>query len=428
MNAMTRGGRAALLLAVALGGCADGGGTRSLLDPTDAVVVGSGDAHAGRTDADLRGPLDLGPEDPGGAPDGAGAGDAGPVTDAAPAPDAGDPDPPRPDAGPPCPSGARCNPIPIDAFPFEDQRDTRQAPEADVDRWAPCAPDTDEGGGEIYYRVEVPSDGVLTVAVDDVPGDAVDVDVHLLDALDEFACVARDNRALQWPVGAGTWFVVVDTWVDAAGVARPGPFRLSADFRPLGDNACAMRPVDLRMFWRACAAGIDCYSDGGEFFLRTPATGPVVKEAHLVTVADDFGGGWPSSFHDGIAAHYALSQAATGYAMDRGEPWAPAGEGGSEYGQGAIGRPLPVDDEAWYVNMYWRDRPAPGTRMIVFNPENGRAVVAAAGYETGPGANTAIGGVTEEIHDWLETGHRDVLILGFPEDDALPLGPLECGR
>ena len=106
--------------------------------------------------------------------------------------------------------------------------------------------------------------------------------------------------------------------------------------------------------------------------------------------------------------------------------WAPAGEGGSAWGQGSTGRPLPVEDEAWYVNMYWRERPAPGTRMIARNPATGRAVVLAAGYETGPGANTAIGGVTEEVHDWLETGHRDVLLLGFAADDALPLGPIEC--
>ena len=87
---------------------------------------------------------------------------------------------------------------------------------------------------------------------------------------------------------------------------------------------------------------------------------------------------------------------------------------------------LPAVAEAFYVNMYWRDRPTPGTTMIVRNPANGRAVVAAAGYETGPGANDAIGGVTEEIHDWLGTSHRDDLELGFAADPTLPFGPIEC--
>ena len=76
--------------------------------------------------------------------------------------------------------------------------------------------------------------------------------------------------------------------------------------------------------------------------------------------------------------------------------------------------------------MYWRDRPAGGTRMIVKNPGNGRAVVVSAGWETGPGSNTAIAGVTEEVHHWLGTQHRDTLQIGFAVDDTLPLGPIDC--
>jgi len=64
--------------------------------------------------------------------------------------------------------------------------------------------------------------------------------------------------------------------------------------------------------------------------------------------------------------------------------------------------------------------------MIVRNPANGRAVVAAAGFETGPGSNTAVAGVTEEIHDYLGTGHRDDLEVGFAADDTLPYGPIIC--
>ncbi|MBW2257709.1 MAG: hypothetical protein JRI25_25040, partial [Deltaproteobacteria bacterium] len=50
----------------------------------------------------------------------------------------------------------------------------------------------------------------------------------------------------------------------------------------------------------------------------------------------------------------------------------------------------------------------------------------AAGYETGPGANTAIGGVVEEVHHHLGTSHRDRLIMGFAADDTLELGPVDC--
>ena len=108
--------------------------------------------------------------------------------------------------------------------------------------------------------------------------------------------------------------------------------------------------------------------------------------------------------------------------MDRTEPW--AWEPGGEPGRGAHWDKLPPDAECWYVNMYWADRPAAGTRMIV--QANGRAVVAAAGYETGPGNLDHIGGVTEEIHRYLDTVHISEMTLGFAADQTLPLGPIEC--
>ncbi len=83
--------------------------------------------------------------------------------------------------------------------------------------------------------------------------------------------------------------------------------------------------------------------------------------------------------------HYSNSEGVSGDHMSRTEPWAPAGEGRSTSGQGATGGKLPPEDEAWYLNRYWRSRPAPGTRMIVRNPANGRAVVASGGHEMCPG-------------------------------------------
>ena len=76
------------------------------------------------------------------------------------------------------------------------------------------------------------------------------------------------------------------------------------------------------------------------------------------------------------------------------------------------------------MNMMWAQRPAPGTRVIL--RANGRAVVAAAGFETGPGELDVIGGATEEIHRYLGTVHRDVIEVGFAADQALPFGPITC--
>ena len=298
-----------------------------------------------------------------------------------------------------------------------------------LDRWDryACAPDTDESGPEDVYTFEVTHLSLLRARVDDVAGDGVDVDVHLLSALDPASCVRRDNKALAWVVRPGTWTVVVDTWVDGDGQAKAGAYHLDVELLPLDSGPCAVSDTPMRMFWSACAPGIDC-SDDGTRRLATPSLGPVVEEAHLVTTTEDFpGDGWPTAARDQIDRHYQISQAASGYVADRTVEWAPEGEGGSHWGGGATGQKVPVLDEAWYVNMYWRDRPAKGTRMLVVEPWTGRAVVAAGGWETGPGSNTAIGGAVEEIHHHLGTDHRDDLVMGFLIDEAAPLGPITSG-
>lgn len=337
---------------------------------------------------------------------------------------------PTTDTAPPCPDGpgSACDPFPIAAFPYDDRQDTADSPHADVDAYG-CDPAIDESGPEWWYTFTLTESGLLSASIDEVAGDGVDVDVHLLSGGDPARdCVARDHAGVAEVLAPGTYLLVLDTWADGDGVAQVGPYRLTVDFRPVASGACAVVPTDVEMFWSSCAGSVpDCSERGGSVFLATPTVGPVVKEAHLVTTADGFGSGWPSSFTDGISAHYAASEAASGYHTSRTEPWAPAGEGGSEYGQSAYGAKLPPEDEAWYLNMYWRSRPAPGTRLVVRNPANGRAVVAAGGYETGPGDNSAIAGVAEEVHDWLGTGHLDDLEIGFAADPTLPLGPIDCG-
>lgn len=325
----------------------------------------------------------------------------------------------------PDPVGSPCNPIPIDSFPYTDSRDTSQGPATAIDAYS-CSPSTNESGPEFYYSLNVTGPGILTAWVDDVSGDSVDVDLHLLGSASGDDCLERDNVLISAELDAGNYVIVADTWVNSSGDALSGPYTLEVRWLPIPVVNCAVETRDLRMFWTSCASGIDCYESGGEYFLRTPTTGPVVKEAHLVTEAEDFGGGWPTSFTHQIDRHYDLSESASGYVMIRSEPWAPAGEGGSEYGQGSTGAPLPLLDEAWYVNMYWRDRPARGTRMIISHPTTGRTVVASAGYETGPGANTRIGGAVEEIHHHLGTSHLDDMTFGFAVDQSLPLGPVRC--
>jgi hypothetical protein len=347
--------------------------------------------------------------------------------------DAGGGDPPPADAATgdaspadatdaePCPLGAACNPIPITALPFRDDRDTGAAPSDAVDAYA-CAPATSEAGPELFFAATVPSRGLLVARVSD--GAGVDVDLHLLTGTDPETCRARNDLGLGRLVDAGTVILVADTWCDGS-TCFPGAFTLEVGFVPLAGGPCALDELDVSMFWPACDGELDCDESGSEVLLRTPAYGPVVQEAHLVTVDDGFGAAWPASISDGIAGHYDVSEAATCFDITRSDVWAPE-EGGSHFGQAAYGAKLPTVDESWYVNMYWRARPVAGRRMLVLDPFTGLAVVGAGGYETGPGANTAVGGAVEEIHRYLGTSHRDALVLGFAANDALPFGPIDC--
>lgn len=198
-------------------------------------------------------------------------------------------------------------------------------------------------------------------------------------------------------------------------------------FESLAPQPCEMQVLDLRMLWDACAPGIDCYEESDERWLQLPTIGPVAENGHLVTTDDNFAGGWPTSGFDQINAHYALSDSFSGYGALLGELWVPPGEGGSEFGQGATGAYVPTLDEVWHITMYWADRPALGTRMIVRNPVTGDAVAASAGLNTSPSANTRIAGVSEEIHIYLDTSHLDDLEIGFAVDQDGPLGPIDCG-
>ncbi|MEW5852857.1 MAG: hypothetical protein AB2A00_29000 [Myxococcota bacterium] len=370
----------------------------------------SGD-DAGTTDAGAR--PDASTSDAGTLPTDAGVPDAA-LPDATTSPDAavpdastGEPDA-SVDAGPPeCPPGVIC----VDTFPYHHEGDTSLEPPGTLDAYN-CAPNTNEGGPEVVFRVDVPADGFLSVAVYD--GTGVDVDVHILTDLDAQACLDRGDKHARADVSAGTLWVVADTYV-SGGVEQVGAFTVEIGFMEPSRGPCEVEVGEMPRV-----------NDNGDH-LAMPATGPMVLEAHLVTQEEPEP--YPSTSTEELAEHYALSQSRSGLVMHRTQDWAPL-EGGDFYGAG-IGSPtlFPVLHEAWYVNMYWTSaaRPARGTRMIVRDPSGGsRAVVVAAGYETGPGDLNAIGGTPEETHFYMGTTHRDEMTLGIAVDQTLPFGPRVC--
>ena len=313
------------------------------------------------------------------------------------------------DEGSPCPIEP-C--IIIDSFPFEHSGDTLSSPLDNFDFYD-CDSDVGEEGPEVVYMFTVETGGTLVAMLDDGVVVGADVDIHLLSELDTSACIERGHIGLSWNLEAGTYFLVADSYSNAGGETFEGPYTLYAHFLREGTN-CAMLGESLERI-------------GGSEPLLMPATGQVVKEAHLVTEQEFTDGSWPQSFTDGIQNHYSISEAGSGYVMDRTEPWCPCCEPSNEYGQGSSARP-PVEAEAFYICMRWASAPPRGQRYIVFNGKTGKAVVAAAGYENGPGDLSRIGGACEEIHDHIETGHLSVFTFGVAADQTLPYGPITCSE
>ncbi len=93
-----------------------------------------------------------------------------------------------------------------------------------LDRYS-CAPDIDESGAERIYHVILPRRALLTAAVEAHPG--VDVDVHILQYLDEDSCIDRGHTKTAALLDPGSYFVVVDSFVDQNGVSKEGGFDLT---------------------------------------------------------------------------------------------------------------------------------------------------------------------------------------------------------
>jgi hypothetical protein len=312
------------------------------------------------------------------------------------------------DTGGDCPAGVTC----VDTFPYRAAFDTTLSAQSDFDAYA-CAPSTDESGREFVFRVNIHTKSFVGVAIDDSAA-GVDIDAHLLSDLDPETCLDRGNSDAGSVVEPGVYYVVADTYV-SGGTEQAGAFDITIGVIPLSTGDCS-----LESGW------LDRVGDDGNY-LEMPAAGPMAIEAHLVTTQDGYGTStidpWPATITDNIEAHHRDSEDLTGFVMARDQPWAP--QESCEFGQGACGSKLPPEDEAWYVNMYWADRPGGGTRMILQN-DAGLAIVVAAGYETGPGNLDYIGGTVEEVHQYLGTGHGSPLTLGFAADETLPLGPIDC--
>jgi hypothetical protein len=138
-------------------------------------------------------------------------------------------------------AGTLDQPFEIAALPFTDARDTSESSSFELDVYTGCSSGADESGPELVYRLELAEPRAIRAFVLDRAG--VDVDIQLL-AIDpllgvgEDTCLERDDTLVQTTLAAGSYAIVVDTYV-AGGIEQAGPYTLVVHECRVDDPDCA---------------------------------------------------------------------------------------------------------------------------------------------------------------------------------------------
>lgn len=114
-------------------------------------------------------------------------------------------------------AGTHDDPWVIDRLPFTHSASTLFSEERRLSLYSGCASDANESGPELVYRLELDAPATLRLNVFD--RGETDIDLHVLSALEERACVARAHREIEVSLAAGTHWVVLDTFVGARELA-----------------------------------------------------------------------------------------------------------------------------------------------------------------------------------------------------------------
>ncbi len=134
-------------------------------------------------------------------------------------------EPPPDDPGPRrVGAGTTESPFIVDTLPFTDARNTVFATERTRSTYGGCGSTANEGGPEYVYTLSLGAPRRVDVWLFD--RGTVDVDVHVLDASGAPAgCLARHDTHVGLDLGAGTFTIVLDTYV-SGGVERAGEYLL----------------------------------------------------------------------------------------------------------------------------------------------------------------------------------------------------------
>jgi hypothetical protein len=149
-----------------------------------------------------------------------------------------------------CPEGVTCI---DDAGVAFTEVNTTERGRAVFDSYS-CAPDTDESGHEMVYRIDVETEGLLVASVEGLAA-GVDVDIHILDKLQPGSCIDRGDQHAATLAEPGRYWVVVDSYSDGND-AFGGRYQLSIALTTADDHADSGLHPDV------LEAGIRAFSRG----------------------------------------------------------------------------------------------------------------------------------------------------------------------
>lgn len=132
-------------------------------------------------------------------------------------------------------TGTKADPYVINALPYTDSQDTALSGESHFSTYTGCNANQDESGAEVVYRIELAQPTKLRALI--LSEDSVDIDVHLLSALDVTACLKRGHREVIADLAAGTYYLVMDTFV-SSGQPLSGRYHLVVHTCLEGDSYC----------------------------------------------------------------------------------------------------------------------------------------------------------------------------------------------
>ena len=125
---------------------------------------------------------------------------------------------------PPSGDGSQDFPFLIEELPFSDLKSTLLSTHRDIDEYPGCSADQDESGPELTYELDLAFPARVRAMVFD--RGSVDIDIHLLDETGTGeGCLERDHNGVVADLEAGTYFIVVDTFV-SSGEEHAGEYLL----------------------------------------------------------------------------------------------------------------------------------------------------------------------------------------------------------